>query len=160
MEFLLRIRRFIHTAADRLAWLPPTLARIAIGVTFLGTGWGKLHNLDKTTEFFTQLHIPAPGFNALIASCAEFFCGLLILAGLFTRLAALPLIVVMIVAITTAKRAEIGSFADLVGFDEFNYIVMLLFLTVTGAGPLSLDRVLSGFVGRGRSDVGTAGSRG
>src|SRR5919204_4112841 len=141
MDALLRIRRLVLTIADRFSFLPPTLARIAIGVVFAGTGWGKLHNLDKITAFFTELGIPAPGFNAVLASSAELVCGVLILVGLFTRLAAIPLIVVMIVAIATAKRGDIGSLADLLGFVEALYIVLLAWLATAGPGPISLDRV-------------------
>jgi putative oxidoreductase len=141
MDAVLRIRRFILSAAERLSWLPPTLARVAIGVVFVGTGWGKLHNLDKITGFFAELGIPAPGFNAVLASSAELVCGALILVGLLTRLASLPLIVVMAVAILTAKRGEIGGLSDLLGFVETLYIVLLAWLATAGPGPLSLDRV-------------------
>jgi putative oxidoreductase len=141
MDAVFRIRRFILVAADRLSWLPPTLARVAIGVVFIGSGWGKLHNLDKITGFFTELGIPAPGFNAVLVSSAELVCGALILLGLLTRLASLPLIVVMTVAILTARRGEIGGLSDLLGFVETLYIVLLSWLATAGPGPLSLDRV-------------------
>src|SRR5712671_1559158 len=141
MHAVLRIRRFILSAADRLSWVPPTLARVAVGVVFIGTGWGKLHNLEKITGFFTELGIPAPGFNAVLVSSAELVCGALILVGLLTRLASLPLIVVVAVAILTAKRAEIGGLSDLLGFVETLYIVLLAWLATAGPGPLSLDRV-------------------
>jgi putative oxidoreductase len=142
MNALLRMRNLVHAIADRLAFLPPLLARIAIGVVFIGTGWGKLHNLDKITSFFAELGIPAPGFNAVLASSAELVCGALLLAGLFTRLAAVPLVVVMIVAIVTAKRGDINGLSDLLGFVETLYVVLLAWLFTAGAGPISLDRVL------------------
>jgi putative oxidoreductase len=160
MDAVLRIRRFMLVAADRLSWLPPTLARVAIGVVFVGTGWGKLHNLEKITGFFTELGIPAPGFNAVLASCAELVCGALILVGLLTRLASLPLIVVMTVAILTAKRGEIGGLSDLLGFVETLYIVLLAWLATAGPGPLSLDRVavraLGGAAGPAETPARTA----
>lgn len=142
MDALLRIRRGLLGIADRLSFLPPTLTRIAVGVVFLGTGWGKLHDLDKITGFFTELGIPAPGFNAVLVSSAELVCGVLILLGLFTRLAAIPLMVVMIVAIATAKRSEIGGLSDLLGFVEMLYIVLLSWLATAGPGPFSLDRLV------------------
>jgi putative oxidoreductase len=142
MDALLRIRRLVHAVADRVAFLPPLLARIAIGVVFIGTGWGKLHNLDKITSFFTELGIAAPGFNAVLVSTAELVCGALLLVGLFTRIAAVPLAVVMTVAIVTAKRRDISGLSDLLGFVETLYIVLLAWLATAGAGPISLDRVL------------------
>jgi putative oxidoreductase len=141
MDALLRIRRTLLNGAERLSFLPPTLARIAVGIVFIGTGWGKLHNLEKITSFFTELGIPAPGFNAVLASSAELICGALILVGLFTRLASIPLIVVMAVAIVTARRSEINGISDLLGFVEALYILLLAWLATAGAGPLSLDRV-------------------
>ena len=151
MDLVLRIRRQILSAADRLSFVPPLLARIAIGVVFAGTGWGKLHNLDRIASFFADLGIPAPGFNAVLASSAELVCGFLILAGLLTRLAAIPLIVVMLVAIATAKRGDISGLSDLLGFTETLYVVLLAWLATAGPGSISLDRL----VVRGAEGAGT-----
>jgi putative oxidoreductase len=142
MDAFLRIRQQLLAIADRLSWLPPTLARLAIGVVFVGTGWGKLQNLEKITGFFTELGIPAPGFNAVLVSSAELVCGAVILIGLLTRLASIPLMVVMVVAIATAKRADIGGVPDLLGFLETLYVVLLSWLATAGPGPLSIDRFL------------------
>ena len=70
-------------------WRPPWRGS-RLAWSSVGTGWGKLHDLDKVTKFFTELGIPAPGFNAVLALTAEFVCGSLLLAGLFSRLASLP----------------------------------------------------------------------
>jgi putative oxidoreductase len=133
--------RFL-SLADRLSFFGPTLARLTLGVIFIGTGWGKLHGLDKVTEFFTELGIPAPGFNAVLASTAEFVCGTLLLVGLLSRVASLPLIVIMTVAILTAKRDALHGIADLLGFEEWTYIVLAVWIAVAGPGPFSLDRLL------------------
>lgn len=142
MDAVLRIRTSLLSAAGRLSWVPPTLARLAIGVVFAGTGWGKLQHLDKITSFFADLGVPAPGFSAVLAGSAELICGVLLLIGLFTRLASLPLIVVMAVAILTAKRADIGGLSDLLGFEETLYVVLLSWLAIAGPGPISLDRLV------------------
>jgi putative oxidoreductase len=63
----------------------------------------------------------------------------LLLAGLFTRVAAVPLMGTMVVAILTAKRDEIHDLADLVGLNEFAYLALFLWLAVAGPGKLSLD---------------------
>ena len=65
----------------------------------------------------------------------------LFLLGLFTRLAALPLIGVMAVAILTAKRADIHVVTDLLFVPEFLFIVLLLWLITEGAGRVSLDHL-------------------
>ena len=46
--------------ARRLAWLAPLIARLTIGWVFVSTGWGKLHNLQKIIDYFTELGIPYP----------------------------------------------------------------------------------------------------
>src|SRR3954470_24164576 len=97
----------LRRLADQLSFLGPALARLTVGVVFIQTGWGKLHSLGDVTEFFASLHIPAPAFQARLAAGTEFFGGLLVLLGLATRLAALPLGFTMIVAIATAKRADL-----------------------------------------------------
>lgn len=128
---------------QKLNWLPVLLARISMGSIFILSGWGKLHNLPKVTEFFTELGIPFPGFNAGLVGFTEFGCGILILIGLLTRLASIPLIVTMTVAILTAKRSDITSITDVLGFEEFVYIVIFIWFIVSGAGRISLDTFIS-----------------
>jgi putative oxidoreductase len=142
-ERAVRLRGLVHSVSDRLRWLPPTVARLTIGLVFLQTGWGKVHNIQKVVGFFTELGIPAPELQARLAATAELVCGALILIGLFTRVASLPLIVVMTVAILTAKRGDIHELTDLLGMEEYLVIVVLLWLGAYGAGPLSLDAVLA-----------------
>jgi putative oxidoreductase len=134
-----------RAAADALRWLPLALARVTLGFLFVTTGWGKIHHLDKVTSFFIELGIPAPGFFATLVAWSEFLCGALLVVGLLSRLAAIPLIVTMIVALLTAKRDEIHGLADLVGQIEFTYLVLLIVVAVLGAGTLSVDAA----VGRG-----------
>ncbi len=125
------------------AWLPPLIARIVVGWVFVESGWGKLHHLDKVAAFFADLGLPAPGFQAHLVATTEFAGGLLLIGGLFTRLASVPLSVIMIVAIATAKRDELHGFSDLIGFSEFLYLILLIWLIVSGPGLLALDALLA-----------------
>jgi len=143
MNELIRIRRALLDIAARLSWLPPALARLTLGIIFAGSGWGKLHNLQTVTEFFRQLHVPAPGFNAAFVGATELVCGILLLLGLASRLAAIPLIVTMCVAIATAKSSDLEGFGDLLRLPEWDYIVLSIWIAVAGAGALSLDHLLS-----------------
>ena len=138
----------LRAVGDKLTFIGPTLARLTVGLVFIGTGWGKLHSLGDVTEFFTSLHIPAPGFNARLAASTEFFGGILVLVGLGTRLASLPLAFTMVVAILTAKRADINGLTALVGFEEWSYLVFFIWLAVAGAGPLSLDNLVTRWLRR------------
>jgi putative oxidoreductase len=141
-KLIVSTRNLILKVTGKLGWLPPTLARLCVGWLFMTNGWAKLHNLDQIIEYFRSLGIPAPEIQAPFASATEMVCGALILVGLFTRVAAVPLSVVMAVAIATAKREELSGVSDLYGFVEYLYILLLVYLGVGGAGPLSLDRLL------------------
>jgi putative oxidoreductase len=140
---LLALRERALETVKKLSWAGPLLARLTCGVVFVGTGWGKLHGLDDVTNFFTELHIPAPHFNAVLAASAEFFCGLALIFGVLTRLAAIPLITTMVVAILTAKRKEIDGVSSLLGFEEFSYLTMFVWLAIAGPGKASIDHLLS-----------------
>jgi len=138
-----RFRRLVLRVSTGLRWLPPTVARLTIGWIFLQSGWGKLNDLPKVVAFFTELGIPAPQFQAPLAAGTEFLCGALMLLGLGTRLASLPLIGTMLVAILTALRGDIHELSDLFGLAEYLYIALLLWLGAYGAGPISLDAVFA-----------------
>jgi putative oxidoreductase len=138
----------LRALGDKGTFLGPTLARLTVGLVFIGTGWGKLHTLPDVTEFFASLHIPAPGLNARLAASTEFFGGVLVLLGLGTRLASLSLAFTMVIAILTAKRGDIDGLTSLVGFEEWSYLVLFLWLAVAGGGPLSLDHVVARLRGR------------
>ena len=134
---------------EKLEIVPSVLTRLTIGSVFITSGWGKLHNLDKVIDFFGSLHIPFPQYQAPFAAGAELVCGIGVLLGLFTRLSTIQLIIIMVVAIITAKSGDLHAssqplalFDDLTGLTEFLYIVLLLWLLKRGPGVLSLDRIL------------------
>lgn len=140
------VKTYRKKALDILAGLKPLallLGRLGVGLVFLSTGWGKVNNLDKVTQFFTELHIPAPGFHAVLVGYSELLCGAALVIGLLTRLATIPLIVSMIVAILTAKLADLHGLFDLVGFEEFTYLVVLVMIAILGPGPWAADRILA-----------------
>ncbi len=141
-------RAFVLKAAGSLSFLPLTLARLAVGWVFAESGWGKLHDLPRVIDFFASLGIPAPQVQAPFAAGTELVCGLLLLAGLLTRVAAMPLVVTMTVAILTAKRPDIASASDLFGTSEYLYVLLLGTLAAFGPGPLSLDRLLARLLDR------------
>jgi putative oxidoreductase len=143
MNLVETIRSRALEALDRVRWLAPLLGRLAVGLLFISTGWGKVHDIPKVTHFFVSLHIPAPALNAVVVAYSELVCGTLLVLGLFTRLATIPLIVSMVVAILTAKLDDLHGLFDLVGFDEFTYLVVLVMIAVIGPGAISLDRLLA-----------------
>jgi putative oxidoreductase len=128
-----------HLVTRALEGVAPLLARLTLGLTFAGTGWGKLQHLDKVTAFFADLGLPAPHFQATLVGTTELVGGALLLAGFASRLASVPLLVTMVVAILTAKRAEIMGATDLFGVIEWTYLVLLAWLALSGPGRFSVD---------------------
>ena len=124
-------------------WLPGLLLRGTIGLVFASTGWGKVHNLDKVTAFFTELKIPMPHLNAIVVGWSELICGSLLVLGLATRFAVIPLIISMIVALLTAIRPDIHGFLDLVAKDEWLYMMVLMAIGILGPGKASIDKLIA-----------------
>jgi putative oxidoreductase len=124
------------------------LLRVVFGYALLRTGWGKLNNLDGVTQFFASLGIPAPGLNAVVVASLEFGGGILLLLGLLTRTAAGVLIPVMLVALATAHRGEMAQLFSnpgaAVAAAPVPFLVAVIALALSGAGPFSLDRLISG----------------
>ena len=143
MALLTGLAGLAERIGTALQWLSPAVARLTVGLVFLQSGWGKLHDLEKVTNYFTELGLAAPAFQARLASTTEFVCGGLLLVGFATRFAAVPLIVTMCVAIRTALWEQVDGIGSLVGLTEFAYIALLVWLGTNGAGPLSLDRLVA-----------------
>jgi len=137
------LHALIQSISRRFAWLPPLLARVSVGLVFVTTGWGKLQNLDRVIEFFRSLGIPSPELQAPFVAAVELSCGLLLILGLATRFAAVPLVVTMLVAIRTALWQELEGTIDLFGREESLFIVLLAWLAIAGAGAVSLDAMLA-----------------
>jgi len=131
-----------RSVARHIDWFGPLFARIVTGWVFLFSGWGKLTHLPLVVQNFEGWGIPAPGILAPFASGVEFFGGILLLAGLLTRIAAGALGVVMIVAVGAVQWAEVDSFLTLVGLEEVMYLALFLWLAIAGAGRVSIDHWL------------------
>jgi putative oxidoreductase len=133
-----------------------TLIRLAVGGVFLTEGIQKFLYPDALgTGRFTKIGIPAPEITASFVGVVEIVCGALVLLGLLTRLAAIPLIVDMLVAIATTKiplffgtGPEPNMQGDKFGFWaglhqgrlDFAMLMGAIFLLVVGGGRLlSLD---------------------
>jgi putative oxidoreductase len=125
--------------AAHFLWAGPLVARVTIGYVFMRTGWAKLHNLPQMIENFRGWGIPFPEILTPFVSGVEFFGGLCLMLGLFTRIFGGMLAVTMIVAIVSAKWAEVDSLETLFGFEETVYFVIFTWLAIAGAGKLSLD---------------------
>jgi putative oxidoreductase len=106
-----------RAVASYFTWLAPLAVRITVGVVFMGTGWTKLQNLPGITRNFASLGIPAPEILTPFVSGIEFVGGILLLVGLLTRFAAVPLMIVMVVAIVSAKLGDVDGLETFLGFE-------------------------------------------
>lgn len=149
----------LSTAAGGLR-SPLLLAiRLFWGWQFYLTGKGKLLHLDRTTALFTDLGIPMPGLNAAIAGTTECLGGLLLVIGLASRLAAIPLVVTMVVAYLTADIDVVkGVFSDpdaFVAASPFLFLLAALLILAFGPGKLSADHLIARRTGHPLSSVQT-----
>jgi len=128
--------------AGYFGWAAPLAVRIVVGWVFLWTGWQKLHFLSRMIENFRSWGIPAPEILTPFASGMEFVGGVMLLVGLLTRFVSVPMMIIMIVAIVSAKWDDVDSLQTLLGFEEVSYFVMFAWLGIAGPGPVSLDHVI------------------
>ncbi len=125
------------------------LIRILVGSVFLSEGIQKFLYTDALgAGRFTTIGIPLPQFSAPFVGFVEILCGLLILAGLFTRLAAIPLLVDILVAISTTKipmliNQGFWKMAHEARVD-WSMLLGLAFLLLSGPGRYSLDNLRAG----------------
>jgi putative oxidoreductase len=123
------------------------LVRLYWGIQFIGTGWGKVHNLAKVTSFFTDLGIPAPALNAAFVSGLELVGGALLAIGLASRPIALLMTVNMLVAYLTADREALFSiFSDpgkFYGATPYTFLFASLLVLIFGPGKYSVDALLA-----------------
>ena len=119
--------------------------RLAVGLIFLTQGILKYIDPHMGVLRFTKVGFPYPGYTAHFVGTFEIACGLLVLFGLFTSVASIPLLIVILTAIATTKIPEL--FHSDQGFwfmvsdarTDFAMTMSLLFLISAGAGSWSLD---------------------
>lgn len=134
--------------ASYFPWVGPLIMRLVVGYVFMLTGWAKLNNLPQMIQNFSEWGIPFPAILTPFASAVECFGGAMLILGLFTRIPAAMLTVVMIVAIKVAKWENADSLETLLGFEEATYLAAFLWLAIAGPGAASLDRLLLRLTGQ------------
>ena len=139
--------------ASHFSWAGPLIMRLVVGYTFMLAGWGKLNNLAQVTENFVGWGIPFPKILTPFVSSVECFGGAMLILGLFTRIPAAMLAVVMVVAIKSAKWGDVDSLETLLGFEEAAYFGAFMWLAIAGPGAASLDRLLLNATGHGKQST-------
>ena len=121
------------------------LIRLLVGAVFLSEGIQKfLFPATLGVGRFTKIGIPAPQFFAPFVGIVEIVCGTLLIVGVLTRLATIPLIIDISVAILTTKVPMLSAagFWSMAHEARTDYCMLLglVFLLLVGSGPYSIDR--------------------
>jgi putative oxidoreductase len=115
------------------------LLRISVSVLMMSHGYDKLiHFSDKHDKFMNFLGMGSSLSLALVIF-AEFFCSIFLILGLFTRLAAIPLIITMGVALWKAHHSDVFGDGQLAALYGVSYVVLLL----VGPGRVSVDGMIA-----------------
>jgi putative oxidoreductase len=121
--------------------------RLYWGIQLMQSGWGKLHHLDKVTDYFTSLNLPMPGQMAVFISCVELFGGLFLALGLLSRVTSLVLTVNLIMAYLIGDReALLSIFSDPDKFTAaapYVFLVASLIVLLFGPGVFSVDALVN-----------------
>ena len=121
------------------------LVRLLVGAVFLSEGIQKFLFADQLgAGRFATIGLPAPELLGPVVGTFEIVCGSLVLLGLVTRLAVVPLLVIMAVAIATTKWPMLADrgFWTMAHEARTDWSMFLgsLFLLIVGAGRWSIDR--------------------
>lgn len=136
---VMAMQRFLWQKADEgLLFL-----RVAFGLMMMVHGWGKLANFGQMAGSFPDPFGVGSGLSLSLAIFAELVCSILLLVGLGTRFALIPLMVTMLVAIFYAHGADPWAKKEL----AVAYLTVYGTLMLAGPGRFSLDRVLFGAKG-------------
>ena len=140
------INNILFKSNDGYSDLP---LRLGLGTVFVAHGAQKLfgwfggYGLEATGQWLDSIGLSPGWLMALLAGGGEFFGGLLIIAGLMTRLAALSAAITMLVAIVSVHLAN-GFFMSNNGYEyAFALLTMTAALIIRGAGSVSLDRLFN-----------------
>lgn len=124
---------------DRLQPLGLLVLRLVLGAVMIGHGYPKVFGgLHKHVELVSSLGLP--GWWAYLSAAAEFFGGILVTLGFFTRFAALAIVIDLSVAITKVhwKNGLLGNG----GYQLPLVLAVIAFsLIFSGAGPIALDGI-------------------
>lgn len=114
------------------------ILRLGSGVLMMNHGYGKLMNFSTLQHKFMNFLGMGSTFSLALVVFAEFFCALFIIIGLFTRLAVIPLIIVMAVALFKAHNAEFFGEGETAAI----YLTAYLTLLFVGPGKISVDSMI------------------
>jgi len=139
----------VYQSLGAREWLWKLAVRLSVGLMFFGGALKKIAHFQDFVQYFTSLGIPAAKVQAPFVVFVETTASFLLMLGLGTRVAAVFLSGIMVVAILTAGIPENKIHADWSGLLSFLYLsdwlllLILLWFVFAGAGKASLDALLT-----------------
>jgi putative oxidoreductase len=134
-------KKFVK-GTEKLRDVQLLLFRFILAIGFYGPAMMKVKNLEGVAEWFGSMSYPFPMVSAILAMSTEVLGFILLTLGLGTRVIALPMMFIMVIAIFTTHISN-GFAAGDNGFEiPLYYILMLFALVVYGSGKYSLDYLL------------------
>jgi len=136
-------KKIIHTDHSKTT----ILIRLMVGAVFLSEGIQKfLFPAIRGAGRFEKIGLPSPEFLGAFVGSFEIICGILILLGLLTRLASIPTLIIMLVAIATTKSEVFinEGFWELLHGSRTDWAMLLgsVFLIIKGGGRWSFDSLI------------------
>lgn len=111
------------------------LLRVMLGIFLMHHGYGKLSHFNELKDSFMNFMGLGSTISASLIIFAEFFCGLFLILGLFTRLVCIPIIIGMAVAAFIAMGGDVFGKAEM----PVVYMSLAIVLFFTGPGKYSID---------------------
>ncbi len=112
--------------------------RLSVGILMMLHGYGKLVGFGKMQHEFINFMGLGSSVSLALVVFAEFFCSLFLILGLFTRLAAIPLIIATLVMVFKAHKGDITGDGE----HAFLYLTTYVVLLLVGPGKISVDTMI------------------
>lgn len=145
LRWIDKFYRFILGIGCNLQSLFLLYMRVTWGHQFFLAGIDKLKDIPGTVEMFTKLNIPSPVFHAYQVGILEAVGGILLIIGLASRLITIPLIILLLTALSTAHGEYLAKFRFildphiLVIQEPYPFLITVLIVFIFGPGRISFD---------------------
>jgi putative oxidoreductase len=154
----------------RWEWATITLARTSLGLFFAVSGYNKLFyeaNRNSLVEVMIEAGIPFPEIMSVFLATVEFVGGSFLFIGLLSTFCAIALTIAMVVAIATVEVHTIPAGLTVLDWLDYflylpqvMYVILFLWLMVTGPGQLSVDSYIARAFERAQGNAPSAVRRG
>lgn len=131
-------RLFSYTASASATGIGLLLLRLGFGALLMVHGYDKIQHYSEISQKFIPFLGMSPSVSLSLCIFAEFVCGLLVAVGLLTRLACVPILINMAVAVFQVHQGDVTGQAQAATL----FLVTFLALLFTGAGKYSVDAAI------------------